>query len=53
MRLKEKELTSALSFATDVYRVHKAVDKLTIAAGQSAEQLVAALGRLKTTAALP
>ena len=42
-RLKEKELTAAMSFATDVYRVHKAADKLTVAAGQSAEQLVAAL----------
>jgi dienelactone hydrolase len=42
-RLKEKELTAALSFATDVYRVHKAADKLTLATGQTTTALVAAL----------
>jgi dienelactone hydrolase len=42
-KLKEKELTAALSFAADVYKVHKAADKLTIAAGQTAPQIVAAL----------
>jgi hypothetical protein len=42
-KLKEKELTAALSFAADVYRVHKAADKLTVTAGQTVADLVAGL----------
>jgi hypothetical protein len=42
-KLKEKELTAALSFAADVYKVHRAADKLTVTAGQTAAELVAGL----------
>lgn len=42
-RLKEKDLAGALAFAADVYAVHKAGDRLTVAVSKSAADLVAPL----------
>ncbi|HEY1380237.1 MAG TPA: acetylxylan esterase, partial [Gemmataceae bacterium] len=42
-RLAAKDLTAAVAFAADVYKVHKAADRLTVAAGQTAAELVTGL----------